>query len=66
MVLHELKHVRPVRVSSVKEGNAMGGDFSVDGGKPTKNDIIVHKQSEVVFLQYKHREQQTSVDHFGT
>ena len=42
MVLHELKHVR---VSLIKNGDATRGDFSIDGGKPTENDIVIHKQS---------------------
>jgi hypothetical protein len=36
-----LKHIR---VSPIKESNATHGDFSIDGGKATKNDTIVHKQ----------------------
>jgi hypothetical protein len=42
VVLHGLKHVG---VSPVKEGDATSGDFSIDGGKPTENHVIVHGQS---------------------
>ena len=40
VVLHELKHVG---VKPIKEGNATRRDFSIDSGKPTQNDVVVHE-----------------------
>ena len=33
------------QVGTVKGGNTTRNDFSIDSGKPTKNDVIVHEQS---------------------
>jgi hypothetical protein len=30
-----------VRVGLIKQGNATRDDFSIDGSKPTENDVVV-------------------------